>query len=409
MTARPSSTWDTRYEWRAVSLLSLGFGLLGLDRFMIQPLFPVMMRELQLSYQNLGEVSGILAVTWGCSALFSGRLADRVGHRAVLIPATVVFSTLAGLTGAVTGLYSLLIIRAVMGVSEGAFAPVSVAATLAASKPARHGRNIGIQAAMVPFVGLGLAPIIATEILRLFSSWRWVFLIVSIPGFVIAFLFWRTLRNLDAATADLHALDHAPAIRRWSDLFKIRNIPLNIAGMLCWLTALTTLGAFLPSYLVDHLHLSLLDMGFVMSAIGFGGGAGSLVMPALSDRIGRKPVLGLGVLVGTGCIFALTQTGASPQLLFIFLFFSMWSIFANIAMTIGPLTLEAVPAGVMTTAAGIVGGAGEVLGGGVAPALSGFVAQHYGIQAILHVALYAMLAGVVVALAVKETSVAHKV
>jgi hypothetical protein len=45
----------------------------------------------------------------------------------------------------------------------------------------------------------------------------------------------------------------------------------------------------------------------------------------------------------------------------------------------------------------------------VAPALSGFVAQHYGIQAILHVALYAMLAGVVVALAVKETSVAHKV
>jgi hypothetical protein len=39
----PDNDWDTRYEWRAVALLSIGFGLVGLDRFMIQPVFPVMM------------------------------------------------------------------------------------------------------------------------------------------------------------------------------------------------------------------------------------------------------------------------------------------------------------------------------------------------------------------------------
>ena len=32
--------WDTSYEWKAVLLLSLGFGLVGLDRWIIAPLLP---------------------------------------------------------------------------------------------------------------------------------------------------------------------------------------------------------------------------------------------------------------------------------------------------------------------------------------------------------------------------------
>lgn len=41
-TSRPSvENWDTRYEWKAVVLLAIGFGLVGIDRFMIMPLFPV--------------------------------------------------------------------------------------------------------------------------------------------------------------------------------------------------------------------------------------------------------------------------------------------------------------------------------------------------------------------------------
>ena len=34
--------WDTSYEWKAVLLLGLGFGLVGLDRWIIAPLFPCM-------------------------------------------------------------------------------------------------------------------------------------------------------------------------------------------------------------------------------------------------------------------------------------------------------------------------------------------------------------------------------
>ncbi len=57
--------WNARYEYTAVAMLALGFGLVGLDRFIILPLFPVMMNELQLDYQDLGNISAVLAIAWG--------------------------------------------------------------------------------------------------------------------------------------------------------------------------------------------------------------------------------------------------------------------------------------------------------------------------------------------------------
>jgi hypothetical protein len=47
---------DVGYEWKAVAMLALGFGLVGLDRFIILPLFPVMIPDLGLNYQYLGII-----------------------------------------------------------------------------------------------------------------------------------------------------------------------------------------------------------------------------------------------------------------------------------------------------------------------------------------------------------------
>jgi MFS family permease len=91
--------WDARYEWKAVAMLALGFGLVGLDRFIILPLFPVMMPDLGLNYQDLGNISAVLAIAWGISSIFMGRLSDRIGRRKVLIPAVLLFSLLAGVPG----------------------------------------------------------------------------------------------------------------------------------------------------------------------------------------------------------------------------------------------------------------------------------------------------------------------
>ena len=84
--------WDKSYEKKAVALLSIGFGLVGLDRFIINPLFPLMSKELGLNYQDLGLISAVLALSWGLSSIMTGHLSDRIGRKRVLIPAVVVFS-----------------------------------------------------------------------------------------------------------------------------------------------------------------------------------------------------------------------------------------------------------------------------------------------------------------------------
>ncbi len=400
----PASTrWDLGYEWKAVTLLCLGFGLVGIDRFMLLPLFPVIAKDLKLDYQELGQITGILAIAWGVAALFMGNLSDRLGHRKVIIPAIIVFSLLAGFSGLATGVVSLMAIRAFIGFAEGAYAPASIVATLDASKPTRQGLNIGIQQMALPLFGLGIAPILVTQLLRVID-WHWIFALVSIPGLVVAYLLYRVLRNTPPAVAALHTSTHDASDHRWSEVFRYRNIPLNMLGMLCWLTCLVVLSALLPNYLVDYLHLSLEQMGGVLSAIGFGGTLGTLVMPGLSDRFGRKPVTVFSVIgAGVGLYF-LMHTGAEPQRLFASLGATLFFIFSLICLTVGPISAESVPAKLMSTASGIVIGTGEIFGGGIAPVIAGYVAKHFGIEYIMHLAAIALAVGLVVALCLKETA-----
>ena len=404
MSHSSQSGWNTRYEWRAVILLSLGFGLVGIDRFMIMPLFPVMMKDLGLNYQDLGHITGALSIAWGISAMFMGRLSDRIGHRKVIIPAIVVFSLLAGLSGLATGVGSLIIIRAVMGLAEGAYTPVGIVATLDASKPSRHGLNIGIQQAALPLFGLGVAPILVTQLLKVLP-WHSIFAIVSLPGLVIAYLLFKVLRNPLPASAAEHTMESSDRrAHRWSDVFRYRNIRLNMIGMLCWLTCLVVLSALFPSYLIDYLHLGMQQMGFVLSAIGFGGTLGTLILPALSDRIGRKPVMLLCVVGAFVSLWMLARTGPNPVELFVYLMISLMFVFSMITLTVGPLSVESVPARLASTASGLVVGVGEVFGGGVAPAVAGHIAQHFGIQHIMDLGLGALVVGMVVALCLRETS-----
>jgi MFS family permease len=401
--SRPAPRRGWGYEWKTVTLLCLGFGLVGIDRFMILPLFPVISKELNLDYQDLGQITGVLAIAWGVAALFMGNLSDRLGHRKVIIPAIIVFSLLAGLSGLAAGVGSLMIIRALMGVAEGAYTPASIVATIDASKPSRQGMNVGIQQAALPLFGLGIAPILVTQLLKV-VEWHWIFAMVSIPGLVVAYLLYRGLRDPDPKSAAAHTATHDAATHPWSDVFKYRNIPLNMIGMLCWLTNLVVLSALLPSYLIDYLHLTLEQMGYVLSAIGFGGTLGTLVMPALSDRLGRKPVMILSVIgAGIGLYF-LMHAGPEPFALFASLAATLFFIFSMICLTVGPISAESVPATLMSTASGIVIGTGEIFGGGIAPVIAGYVAHHYGIQYIMHLAAIALVVGLVVALLLKETA-----
>ena len=403
MTTNPTATWNVQNEWKTVVLMSLGFGLVGIDRFMLLPMFPVIAKELGLDYQDMGIIAGALAVTWGLTAIFIGNIADRFGRRKVLIYALIVFSVLVGLSGLAAGAGSLIVLRAVMGFAEGAYAPAAITATLEASKPSRHGMNLGFQQAALPLLGLGLAPIVVTQLLHV-VDWRWIFVLVALPGFLLAYLVFKVLRDHDPKELALHTATHDANEHKWTDVLKYRNIPLMMIGMLCWLTVLMVTTALLPNYLTDYLHLEVQQMGFVLSAIGVGAAVGTVVMPALSDRIGRKPVMVISVLCALLFLWLLKGTGPEPGKLFFYLFMTNFFNFACICLTVGPISAESVPVKLMATGSGLVIGVGELFGGAVMPSLAGFVAKHYGIQYIMDLALGGLAVGLIVALSLKETA-----
>jgi predicted MFS family arabinose efflux permease len=387
----------TPIEIRTVAVLSLGFGLVGIDRFLISTMYPVIAHDLHLSYSDIGVITGALAIAWGISALFMGNLSDRIGRRRVLVLSLVVFSLLIGASGLATGLLTLIAVRVIMGFADGAYTPVSIAGTLAASPAGRRGLNIGIQQMMLPLFGLGLAPLFVAAVLR-FIEWRLVFLIFVIPGLLLAFFVWQTIPNRPAPgkTERRHSWSD------WQAVLGYANVRVAALLMLCWLTCLITTSAFMPNYLVDHLKLPPGQMGIVMSAIGLGATLGTFLLPWLSDKVGRRPVMALssvGVLVS---LLLLANTGGSAALLFAFLFSVHFFNNANIALTVGPLCSEAVPASLMATASGLVIAVGELFGGGLAPVIVGHVAQRFGIEHVLWLPIAVMAVGFLLCLAIKD-------
>jgi len=397
--ADSKARWDVAYEWKAVALLALAFGTVGLDRMVLAPLFPSMMTDLRLNYQDLGNIVGILGVFWGLSAFLMGGLSDRLGRKRVLVPCIIAFSLLSWLSGVATGLLSLLVIRSVMGLAEGAVASTGVAVCTEASYPPRRGVNQGIFQCVFALLGSALAPIIATQMLT-FTTWRKVFLIAGVPGLIVAILIALVIR--EPATIGKTAKVSWTSLK---DTFKHRNVPLGMITLVCAMTGVFVMGAMMPTYLQNYLKLTPTQMGFVSSAIGFGGFVGQFSLPAISDLIGRKlAVLGAFVLAAI-FLWVFAHTGASSlTLLFVLLFGAAWFNFGALAVIAGPLAAEAAPVGQIAMVAGMVIGAGEIFGGGVAPSIAGAIAQNYGLQYILYFALAGQLLGLLLAVFLKETA-----
>ncbi|WP_200943027.1 MFS transporter [Altererythrobacter sp. Root672] len=395
-----AKSWDTSYEWKIILVLSLTFGLVGLDRFILPVLFPAFMDELGLTYQDLGNLVGILAVFWGISAFAMGFLSDRVGRRKVLIPAVIVFSLMSTFSGMVGGLVSLLLIRAVMGLAEGPVASIGVAVAVEASHPKRRGMNNGIFQCMISLFGNAIGPIIATQML-LVTDWRTVFLLVGLPGLLMAAAMFFLVRE-----PALPPAGSTPVARPgFADLFGHRNVPLAMLTLVCAMGGVFVMGAMMPNYLTDYLHLSLQDMGVVVSAIGFGGCIGQFAMPTISDFIGRKLATLLSYLLAAVFTYLFTQVGAdSLSTLFWLLFFAALFNFSALAILAGPVAAEAAPIGMVASVAGLVIGAGEVFGGGVAPIIAGRIAGSSGIEHVFTFTIASLIVGFVVALFLKETA-----
>lgn len=412
MAAPQTQQWDTDYEWKAVTLLGLGFGLVGLDRWIIAPLLPSMAADLGLNDQQIGNLIGALGLVWGVFAIISGRLSDTIGHRKILIPSIILFSLMSGFSGMATGFTGLLLVRAAMGLMEGSSCPTSFAATAAAAHPSRRGFLQGLQQSGFALFGFGLGPIIATQLLLVVPSWRWVFWAVAIPGIVIGILLAMVLKEpgntMGGRLAEAPAGHGGGGTAGWSTVFKSKNIVLSMLALFCAMSCIFVLGGMLPLYLTNapvmNHQLSPQQIGFIASALGFGGFVGQFGVPGISDVLGRRLTAMISFAGAAATLWFFMKLGPTPGSLFAVLFLVSFFSLGNVALITGPISTESAPVGLVSSAIGLVVGAGEIFGGGVAPAIGGFVSQNYGIQNVLWMPLVGVTLGVVVCAFLKETA-----
>lgn len=388
------------YENRLLLILFLTFGFVFFDRLALSFLFPFMQEELDLSQTQLGMISSALALTWAISGAIAGAWSDsRAKRKALLVVSVLGFSICSALSGLVGGFISLLVFRALMGLAEGPVLPIAQSLMIQSSTPSRRGLNMGLlQGSSAGLIGAMIGPPVVIGLATHFG-WRVAFYVTVIPGMLIALCIWRWVHEHPGAPPAAQAKS-AP-ISRWA-LLRERNVLLCMLISCFFLTWFITIISFAPTFLIKHRGFSAADMGLVMSCLGAAWVFWGFAVPAISDRIGRKSALVIFAPIAALCPIALVY-GDSAIALGIVVFFTYTGL-GCFTLFMATIPAETVPPQVLTGALGLIMGAGELVGGFLAPTIAGLAADHYGFPVAMWISAGGALVAGLLALGLKETA-----
>jgi MFS family permease len=189
---------------------------------------------------------------------------------------------------------------------------------------------------------------------------------------LIPFLFWvrSSLQETEVFLARKH---HPSAGEIWATI--LGNARLVLLGMM--LSVLTTvtfymITAYTPTFGATVLHLSARGNLLVTLCVGASNFVLVPTMGALSDRVGRRPVLTAAclaaILTATPLYIWLVGAPSVPRLLFVELWFSV--IFGASSGAMVPFLTEIMPASVRATGYSLAFSLATAIFGGFTPAIS---------------------------------------
>jgi MFS family permease len=388
-----------KYETRLIWVLTITFGFVFLDRNAASFLMPFIADDLHFNNSQVGMVASALSLTWALASFLGGSYSDRTGNRKTLLLITVVaFSLCSFASGLAVSFATLFAARLLMGLAEGPILPISQSLVAIQSSAAKRGNNMGVmQNFGSNLLGSFAAPLALVAIATSFN-WRWAFYLSGVPGLIMALLIAKYVRQPAPTAAPL-----AQASMGYMQMLKHRNLWLCML-MAIFMVAWMVLGwAFLPLFYTKVRLISKVQMSYLMSVLGLSAAFFSFVVPALSDRFGRRPVIVIFSFIGLLVPLAALLFQGSLFLLGALIFIG-WSASGTFPLFMGTVPSETIPARYVATSLGMVVGLGEILGGVSAPAIAGRAADHYGLQAPIVIMAGCAIVGTVLALFLRETA-----
>ena len=405
--AAPAATSDNKkgfftYENGILVLLGFTFGLIFFDRNAVGVLTPFILDDLQLSASQLGMLSSMLALAWAISAYVFAAMSDRKGARKPFILVSIlVFSACSAFSGLAGSFGFLLLARIVMGVAEGPFLPICLSVMNRESSPHRRGMNAGImQNVFAALLGTTMAPLVLTALAQQFD-WRVTFFLTGVPGLICAFLVWKFMREPEPETQ----AGEAQEAMKFSALGMLKEHNIRVCALIAiclvswFLVTLTFIFLFLPTMR----GLTPSETGAVTSAMGISTMLGGFLVPGLSDRIGRRPVMIVFTFIGMVTpLAALFFDG--PLWMMGVLFFIGWSATGSFPLFMGVVPGETVNPKLAASSMGLVVCIGELVGGFASPWLAGIMADATSLNAPMYFCLVCAFLSGIAALFLKETA-----
>jgi predicted MFS family arabinose efflux permease len=401
MTNTPGTGYGTGYQVLLPALLSINFGIVFFDRNALNFLMPFVQPELDLNNTQVGILAGALSLTWACAAFLIGMVSDAWGSRkGLLVLATLAFSACSFASGLASTFLAMLGFRMLMGVSEGGIMPISQSLIASEVAPRHRGLAMGVtQNFGSNLFGSFIAPVLLVAFAKAFG-WRHAFFLAAAPGIVTSLLIWRFVHEPPRESA------RAPGTQaRWTlrQALAERNVLICALLGILLVSYLVICWAFMPLYLTRVRHYDVQTMGWLMGTLGISATVGAFAISALSDRIGRRPLMIATPLIAVILPLGAMYFGGSVWVL-AGIFFVGWSVNGIFPLFMATVPSESVDPRHTATVLGICMGTGEIVGGVLAPFVAGFAADRTGLAAPLLIMIGLALCACLLALGLRETA-----
>lgn len=190
-------------RWYVLGLLTLVYALNIADRFSISTLIEPIRQELHLSDARVGFLTGVaLGLFYVVVGLPVAALADRLNRRNILAVSLALWSGMTAACGLVQSATQLMLARFAVGIGEAGGTPPSTSMLADKFAPARRPMALTIfalGACLGAWLGSQVAGVAAEH-----SGWRTAFLVLGVPGVIVALLVRFTVHEPQRGALDRH-------------------------------------------------------------------------------------------------------------------------------------------------------------------------------------------------------------
>ena len=297
--ARPSMG-----RWYILVLISLMYLITYLDRVNISTAAPAISKEFGFDKITMGVIFSAFVWAYALFQVPGGWIGDRFGPRKVLTVIVGYWSVMTAATAWATGATSFVVLRFLFGIGEGGAFPGATRAMQLWYPKHERGFVQGITHS-ASRLGAAIAPPLVVLIVTTLG-WRSVFYICGAVGLVWSILWYfayrdlpeehalvnadelKTIRGTDAQGNPLKAnISKKPTVP-WGTMLRSPNMWAIMCAYFTYVYCLWIFLSWLPSYLVEFRHFTLIKVGIFASLPLWAGVIGDTVGGLATDWLLAK-------------------------------------------------------------------------------------------------------------------------